>query len=793
MVARNTMRKKMLKLQQESAKVEQNGLSAGAVFTLINCGIHFLLGAVFSGATIFTTFQPFGVCLVAGAGSGLCAASALFGAGFGYLSTLGFTEGLRYLAAAVLTFSISFAFGDSSFVYRPWVMPSIAAAMNAVTGFVALSKLGWNGQEVVFFFGEILITALGGWTCHAVLCPMRQPRGGESYLHAVQQTASFLFSILIVLSLSQIPIIMPLSIGRIVAIIFVLGFSFLSGGATGAVCGVCYGIALDMHVAQVPIYAMTLSIAGLASGIVRRKGKFISAIIFILAAVGAVIWTWTVAPPVILLGEVLLGACLFLLIPKKAWRGAEILLSRGEENSPKALQHAHARQRLDQTADALRSLCKGLLSTISPPQNDADVAVIFDRAALRVCKRCSLCAKCWQRDYIKTFNALNDATGAMLARGRSEKKDYPSHFLNTCIHFPAFLDAVNKEYTALTYRRQYTTRIKESRVGVIRQYQQISALLGDLSVELGQEIYPASAEQRRLKQFFLSHGLQVQVQAYRDHAQHFHARICGKGALDACTPADELVRALGIPVRVKQMYDGVSLSQQEPFMAAIGMATRKKDGETVCGDAGAYFKRDDGKVFLLLCDGMGSGQGAQEESNLAITLLQQFLQTGISAPQALSTLSYALALRGEETGGFTTIDLLELDLFTATARFYKLGSAPTYIKKDNKVQRITGNSLPAGLSVEEFSPADQTTLSLSSGDWIILASDGVCPMGQDDMLMKTLSEFQDGHPSLLAREMMSLDQQGQDDKTVLAVQILRRKAPHEKDQQASMPLLAHSG
>ena len=44
--------------------------------------------------------------------------------------------------------------------------------------------------------------------------------------------------------------------------------------------------------------------------------------------------------------------------------------------------------------------------------------MIFDRAAERVCRGCSLRTICWERDYAKTYNALNDATPALLTQGR---------------------------------------------------------------------------------------------------------------------------------------------------------------------------------------------------------------------------------------------------------------------------------------------------------------------------------------------------------------------------------------
>lgn len=142
--------------------------------------------------------------------------------------------------------------------------------------------------------------------------------------------------------------------------------------------------------------------------------------------------------------------------------------------------------------------------------------------------------------------------------------------------------------------------------------------------------------------------------------------------------------------------DHLTLIQQEPLMAVAGIAARKKDGETVSGDAGTYFKRGDGTLYVLLCDGMGSGPQANRESSLALRLLEQFLQAGVETEHALVTLNSALALRGEEAGGFTTVDLLQVDLFTGDGAVFKLGAAPTYVRKGGTVRRISGDLPPRG-------------------------------------------------------------------------------------------------
>lgn len=210
-------------------------------------------------------------------------------------------------------------------------------------------------------------------------------------------------------------------------------------------------------------------------------------------------------------------------------------------------------------------------------------------------------------------------------------------------------------------------------------------------------------------------------------------------------------------------------------MAVAGIAAQKKGGETVSGDAGTYFKRADGKLYVLLCDGMGSGLEANRESSMAVRLLEQFLQAGVDARRALTTLSSALALRGEETGGFTTVDLLQVDLFTGDGELYKLGAAPTYIRTGQEVRRLAGRSLPAGLAEGTDAALDQFSLHLSPGDTVLMVSDGICGAGADDWLRTKLAAFDGTSPKDLARELITeRPQDVTDDRTALVIRLEKR-------------------
>ena len=134
------------------------------------------------------------------------------------------------------------------------------------------------------------------------------------------------------------------------------------------------------------------------------------------------------------------------------------------------------RQRLDRAAAALRDLYDSI-GRSAPPAADENPAIVFDRSAEKVCRGCSLCELCWQKDYTGTFNAMNDATPYLLERGRALAKDFPDYFASRCVHLPDLLAAINGELSAFLLRRQYRRQLEETRRSARGQYAQLSELL----------------------------------------------------------------------------------------------------------------------------------------------------------------------------------------------------------------------------------------------------------------------------------------------------------------------------
>ena len=174
---------------------------------------------------------------------------------------------------------------------------------------------------------------------------------------------------------------------------------------------------------------------------------------------------------------------------------------------------------------------------------------------------------------------------------------------------------------------------------------------------------------------------------------------------------------------------------------------------------------------MILADGMGSGDAARRESALTCRLLRQFLEADIQPEAALTTLNSAMALRGAETGSFTTVDLCVLR--GGEAAFYKFGAAPSYLKKGGSVRRISGSSLPVGLRGSPAAP-DLTTVPLEPGSFAVMVSDGVADPNRDDWLQNLLAGWGGDDPQTLANLILSESIRREKLQDDCAVQVLYR-------------------
>ena len=135
-------------------------------------------------------------------------------------------------------------------------------------------------------------------------------------------------------------------------------------------------------------------------------------------------------------------------------------------------------------------------------------------------------------------------------------------------------------------------------------------------------------------------------------------------------------------------------------------------------------------------------------------------------------------IAGGESQNMSTLDICQVDLYTGVCEFMKIGSAPSYIKRENLIEQISARNLPLGVFYEM--DMEVTRRRLVDGDYIIMLSDGILDaLSQgigEDMLPEMLGRVSLKNPSEIANYILnfSLNQSRgkvRDDMTVLVTGI----------------------
>lgn len=745
------------------------------------CGIYMLLGFVMACARVLEGGAPFGMAMVACSGPGLAGVFALAGSSLGYLISGGVEWGIRYIAAAVLVYTVSFVFHELSIYRQSFFMPAAAGAVMALTGFLgSFSASSGSVPLAAELFLETTLAFGGAYFFREALTNELRATETAELKHSV---SSMIMAACAMMAFSRIVLFGTVSIGRFFALVLVMTSAMKGGMLTGAAVGTVLGLAMDVTGLGAPFYTMAYAFSGLLSGVFGKHGRVIFLLSFILSNALAVICAWNEQIYLSALLETFCASVLFMLLPSAFLNRVGLMLQYMEKGGGESGLRRFVARRVRNLGEAYGDLFEIVRRSIAEPYNDENIARVFDRAADEVCVRCKNKNLCWNADYVDTLSAMNDATRAMTENGTLNVADLPGFFREKCIGLPAFVAAVNGELRGLSYRRQLRTRLSESRSVAWGQYSDIAQILGRVADELGSINGSDPLAERRLLRYLRSLDIDGETSVYRDGGGRMRV-IIESGRLSPLTKDEDYLEKLSAVVGVRlcrpaepaESSSRLTLLEAEPLAVSVGIAALKKRGEKVSGDKGSYFKTDAGVLCVILSDGMGCGDEAARDSDQVVSILEKFLRSGVDPAVAMKILNSVLLLRGGDIWGFATVDLMCVDLFSGETCFYKYGAAPSYVKNGKSIRRIKGETLAAGLAMGDGIAPDIVRMRLRPGSTALIASDGVIADSEDGWLKELLgngAEDMKGLARSVLKAAESLYGAG-DDMTVVTVRVEER-------------------
>lgn len=438
--------------------------------------LHCALTMALMAYRIGDGYAPLALGAVAASGQGGNGLWALVGVVLGAMLWFDFATALPCVAIGILLYCAVSAFGDFKWMAKSWPLPLLSmATFFTVNGIYLIQSLSPNTA-----WGLCLCaTAVVGVTAGLLRPILDGDNPGFS-------PYSLLF-LLISLCLALSPLSAGgLSVGRMFLGALIVYTACHQGYSHGGAVGLLSGLLADLS-AQTGILAFSAAygLGGMASGYFIGYGRIVAGLSYSVAVFFAALTLSQGSGTVVAL-EALGAMALYWCLPHRLLGGKRIQPPVSAETNATI---ERLRGQLNKTATALRDLYESMARNTLSPQEETP-SVVFDRATEQVCRSCTICTQCWQKDYALTHNAFNDATPYLLERGRAMAKDFPPQFSNRCIHFPALLQALNTELSAYLLRKQYRRELEQTRRNAQGQYANLSDLLSATAAGLG-NIQPA--------------------------------------------------------------------------------------------------------------------------------------------------------------------------------------------------------------------------------------------------------------------------------------------------------------
>ena len=380
---------------------------------------------------------------------------------------------------------------------------------------------------------------------------------------------------------------------------------------------------------------------------------------------------------------------------------------------------------------------------------------IVNSACKAVCVSCSRSAVCWGENRKDTEETLEVLSTLLLKKNLLSQDVIPEEFRNGCVHICRLCDAVNHLRSSA-----FSSEGIDAVNLIAGEYKTVSKLLKSTAENF------ASSPEKDAKA-----GKQAETLLEKLGIEFGYVEAWGgrNTVIDVIGVAPEKISLSAADIQ-SGFENAFSMKFEEPEFifesgtAVLRMKRRRtihlecakntcgKKGESTNGDSVSFFENDACMFYSLICDGMGSGHDAALTSRLASVFLEKLLSCMSDKKVSIEMLNRVLVNRDGEI--FTTLDLVEIDLYEKSASFIKAGAAPSYVCRGGKVYTVASKTPPAGIISDLC--AEETGIKLAAGDIIVLVSDGIADGNEDFPILKIIGDNRTLSPSDLSRKILSL-------------------------------------
>lgn len=516
----------------------------------------------------------------------------------------------------------------------------------------------------------------------------------------------------------------------LLGVYLILCLSKCTGVAAAGSIGLALGFICSMNTDSAVLVMGVCGIGAMLSNILKEFGKPGCAAGFLAGGAICMIYMGDYKTPPVTLYEAGIAALMFIVTPKTVFAKLESVLSKAMQNPANGKEvriKEYLSGELKQISKAFTDLADSFLSLSHQNERTMQASDMFDEVADRVCNSCPKWGECWIDGFNEMYRQMYSILKVIETSGYCDMTNMPIVFKEKCVRPDAFIAEFNHLYEIYKQTAMWHGEVTFGQDMVARQYHEISNLIKGLSDEVETGFSFIESAELKLdsaleKAGFFAKEINVIENMRREPEVYITSGFSAEPEMLERVVSE----VIGMPMRLENDSSSMKFVVHNRYFVEYAVCQHSGESEHVCGDTVMQFETEDNKFCVLLCDGMGSGDDASEESRLTAGLFQDFIKAGFIKDTAVKMINSTLAMKaGRES--FSTIDLIEIDLRTGQAEFLKVGAAESYVKQKNDVEIISAKALPVGILDDIQTPA--VSRSLNDGDIVVMASDGISDTG----------------------------------------------------------------
>ena len=682
--------------------------------------ISFCAGFVCAGAKILGV--PCSLCVCACAGAGRFAPVAFAGSLLYYLVSGTLSAGVPKLCAVLIVGALFPLLRRHRF-FEPALLSAAACFVMLLINCAYTVGLGGGGYAVAFAMTDSVICA-----CLVFMFASIADEFSVTHSLRISGASGVFLSVLFVMcicTLSSVPL--PLNPGRIAGTVVLLHFARKYRALGGALIGVLTACGVVLSDPFLAGNTLIMASSGLICGAVAGLGNAAMYASFMISSLVSLTAVGINSDTFVMFWDLALGVMVNIALPEELLSVSRSLLTTSKSTADLVGQTASAR--LDFASRTIHDIRKEIDLISVKIESRRRPKSISKRVESSLCSRCEMFELCFKKSASKTAVSMGVLEKLHKSYGTLNSEDVKT-YLPACTKPAALMTAFDNCSDELDFERACNKSVASMRKFLSEQLITMEQLLCDMSARVGRIKEVDEHLSARVKELFEVSGCRgARVCVYKNEVGRRYAEAFVNGSfksdilrltlrLSNIMECDMELPSINVLGKVTRLI----FTEKPELEASIAYFQASCKGGQYCGDTLETLTVTESERYVLLSDGMGTGERARLDSMFTVSLLKRLVTSGVSMGCSERLVNSALCVKGWDES-FSTVDMLRLDLFSRSACFLKAGAAASYIYREGSIIRIGSSSLPAGI-LDRCEP-EMTTQRINAGDMIILATDGV--------------------------------------------------------------------